>query len=170
MSRWLLVAALAGGCAPAPSTREAPQPLRGPRVEFSFLDVDGHVVDSESTHGRATALLFVTTFDAASQLAASQLDRVLLHVTPRANGVAIVIEPPLYQPMAEVFRTSLGLKYPVAVADDATREGRSAFGKIERVPSIVILDREGRIAAGQAGRAEPREIEAALVAASGSAR
>jgi hypothetical protein len=85
---------------------------------------------------------------------------------PRANAGAIVLEAPKYAVLADTFRTSLALSYPVALADDATRLGGGSFGRIDRVPTLVVLDRDGRQTFRKNGLAAPDEIRAALASAS----
>ena len=42
--------------------------------------------------------------------------------------------------LADAFRSSLSLDYPVALADDETRAGSGPFGFVARVPTLVVLD------------------------------
>jgi len=154
-------------CGPAsePARPEPPAPRRGPPVEFSFGTTQGALLSSASTRGRVTALLFVTTYDLASQLEARQLDAVLRRHRPRANAGAIVLEAPKYAMLADAFRSSLELSYPVALADDATRLGGGSFGHIDRVPTLIVLDREGRLVVRKPGLATREQISSALAAA-----
>jgi hypothetical protein len=135
-------------------------------VEFSFRTLDNAVLDSFHTRGRATALLFVTTFDWASQVEARRLAAVVTRHRPRANAGAVVLESDQYKPLAEVFRSSLSLTYPVAMADEATRLGEGPFGPVSLVPMLVVLDRTGREVWRKSGLAEAGEIEKALAEAS----
>jgi hypothetical protein len=67
--------------------------------------------------------------------------------------------------LAETFRSSLGLAYPVAIADDKTRAGQGSFGATLAVPTLVILDRDGRPSFSQAGTIAKETIHEALVQA-----
>jgi len=44
------------------------------------------------------------------------------------------------------WRKALGVRYLVALADDAFRDGRTAVGKIAEVPATIVLDPSGVIA------------------------
>ena len=139
----LLAACVACGRASAPALEAAPaQP--GEPIEFAYGTTEGTELGSLATRGRGTAILFITTYDLASQLVARRLDDVLRRHVPRANAGAVVLEAPQYAVMADTFRTSLELRYPVAMADQATLGGGGPFGKIDRIPTLVILDAEGR--------------------------
>jgi hypothetical protein len=162
----VLCAGLVSACAGAPSEPSVPNATLP--VEFSYRTLDGEVLDASHTRGRATALLFVTTFDWASQVEAKRLAAVLARLRPRANAVAVVVETEKYRPLAEVFRSSLGFTYPLAMADEATRLGEGPFGPVARVPLLVVLDRSGRETWRKAGLAESAEIDKALVRASRS--
>jgi hypothetical protein len=146
-----------------PAVMAAPAKSRGQPVLFAFppagADSD---VSSESTRGRVTALLFITMFDIASQLYARRLGEVLTELTPRANAAAVVIEPPLYAELLPAYRESLSLPYPVVMADYATQSGTGPFGDISHVPTLVVLDREGRETYRHEGPIERDELEGAL--------
>ncbi len=157
---------LACACSGAPGKPAAALAPASSPVEFSFRTLDGGVLDSFHTRGRATALLFVTTFDWASQVEARQLALVVSRHQPQAYAGAVVLETEQYKPLAEVFRSSLRLPYPVAMADEPTRLGEGPFGLVSRVPTLVVLDRAGREVWRKAGMADAGEIEKALAEAS----
>ena len=163
-----LLLSVVSACGPGqePARAQAPAVRRGPPIEFSFGTTQGGLLSSASTRGRVTALLFVTTYDLASQLEARQLDAVLRRRRPRANAGAVVLEAPKYAMLADAFRASLELSYPVALADDATRLGAGSFGRIDRVPTLIVLDREGRLVVRKPGLATREQISSALATAS----
>ena len=153
--------------AKAAETRVDRAPARNePAVFFSYRTTQGQELSHGTTRGRSTALVFLTTYDAASQLEAKELEQALRTTRPRANGAAVILEGPEYGLLADVFRQSLGLSYPVALADEATLEGRGPFGKIELVPTTVVLDRWGRLRFRRQGLSSSRELSQMLKAAS----
>jgi predicted TIM-barrel enzyme len=116
-----------------------------------------------------TLLLFLTTYDHASQVMARQL-KVIVHThRPRINVGAIVLETSKYSILAPVFTQSLELDYPVAMADDATLQGLGPFGAIRRVPTLIVLDGRGRRVRSEEGYVTPRQIERMLNLATGPA-
>jgi hypothetical protein len=165
---WLLLGPLLlGACGGAATNAPAePAPLeRGRAVSYAWGTTDGGVVSAETLQGRATVLLFVTTFDLASQAQAKHLEDLYRTHKPRINAVAVVMEPPKYAPLASSFAEVLGLSYPVALADDATRNGQGPFGAVSSVPSWVVLDREGRPVLARAGVLAPQELAQGVRAA-----
>ena len=60
------------------------------------------------------------------------------------------------------FEQASSLPFPILVADEYLRSGRSPYGVIRSVPTSVMLDREGRIAAAYEGPADPLELERAV--------
>jgi hypothetical protein len=150
----LLVACASGG---EGSRAAAPRARSGP-VAFTYGVPGGGVVDSNSTRGRVTALLFVTTFDLPSQVMARRLDASLRSHRPRINAAAIAIEAPNAAPLVEVFRSTLGLAYPVALTGGGA-EDAGAFGTIDRVPTLVVLDARGREVHRAAGVVEAEMLE-----------
>ncbi len=113
-------------------------------MEFAFGVLDGSVVTSESTRGRVTALLFVTTYDLTSQLAARRLDAVFRSHQPRFNAACVAMEAAENSVLVQTFRDTLELGYPVAIADREELRGSAAFAAIDRVPVLILLDRRGR--------------------------
>jgi hypothetical protein len=130
--------------ADVPARDESDSESRGQVQRYVFGTTDGQEVSAEGMRGRVTALLFVTTFDLASQLAAKQLNQALHAHRPRINAAAVVLEAPKYAPLADVFRSSLQLSYPVAIADLATLVQNSTLGEVRSVPTLLVFDAQGR--------------------------
>ncbi|GMV12424.1 MAG: TlpA family protein disulfide reductase [Polyangiaceae bacterium] len=146
---------------PEPLAADRPDTSRAP-VEFAFGTTDGTELSSATTRGRATAVLFVTTYDLASQVMAQRLESVLHSHVPRANAGAVVLEAPKYAQLAAAYRSTLALSYPVAMADSLTLTGGGPFGTISQVPTLVVLDRSGREVWRRSGVPDSRDIEQAL--------
>lgn len=162
----MLAAAVVLACASDHEAR-APQrvaPASAP-IAFAYGTPEGEEFGSATTRGRVTALLFVTTFDLPSQVMARRLDEVVRRHRPRANAGAIVLEAPDHATLAEVFRSTLGLGYPVALATTPGVQHDGPFGTIDRVPTLVVLDRYGREVARRFGNLTEQELEEALKSA-----
>jgi hypothetical protein len=138
---------------------------RGQVQRYVFGTTQGEELSAATMRGRVTALVFVTTFDLASQLAAKQLNQALHKHRPRINAGAVVLEPPKYAPLADVFRTSLGLSYPVAIADLQMLAQNSTLGEVRSVPTLIIFDAQGREVLRQYGAFSNEELEAWLTRA-----
>jgi hypothetical protein len=166
---WLVAALgwVCSGCVSAAAPADAPAAVARALIEYDFPAVgDDAIVSSETMRGRVTALLFITTYDLASQLLARRLADVVTSFTPRANAAAIVVEPPLYADLLPAYREALSLPFPIVMADYATQRGGGPFGSVTRVPLLIVLDRESREVSRHQGSLEPPQIEAALRQAS----
>jgi hypothetical protein len=159
------LAALLGACGSQPQAAPAEPARRGAPVAFAYGTTTGEELGSASTRGRVTALLFVTTFDISSQLMARRLDQVVSGHRPRANAGAVVLEAPNSAPLVEIFRSTLNLRYPVAIAGATPLDHDGPFGKIDRVPTLVVLDKRGREVERKAGVFDEAEIDALLKSA-----
>ena len=156
------------GCqrvADSPVQDESDSDSRGQVQRYVFGTTDGQEVSAEGMRGRVTALLFVTTFDLASQLAAKQLNQALHTHTPRINAAAVVLEAPKYAPLADVFRSSLQLGYPVAIADLAMLVQNSTLGEVHSVPTLIVLDADGREVLRKYGAFSNQELDGWLTRA-----
>ncbi|HEY0465125.1 MAG TPA: thioredoxin family protein, partial [Polyangiaceae bacterium] len=101
----------------------------------------------------------------ASQLAAKQLNQALHTHRPRINAAAVVLEAAKYAPLADVFRSSLQLSYPVAIADLATLAQNSTLGEVRSVPTVIIFDAQGREVLRKYGAFSSDELEGWLTRA-----
>lgn len=114
-------------------------------MDFRFPLPEGASIGQSDLVGRYSVVLFFTTYDTTSQVLARRLDELLHTQTPRINVLAVALEPPQNAPLVAVYRTTLNLEYPVALADQDTLEGRGPFGDVKAVPAMTLLDRESRI-------------------------
>lgn len=142
---------------PASPVRDLGQP-----VHFSLGTIDGGELSSDTTRGRSTLLLFVTTYDLPSQAEALLLREVVARHKPRANAGIVMLEPPRSAALAQVWRDSLGLDLPVAMASPALLSGESQLGRVAGVPTLLALDRRGRVVLRREGALTKAEIEACL--------
>jgi len=157
--------ALLLGCSSEPRPMAAAPSARGRPIDFAFGTPSGEVLGSGATRGRVTALLFVATFDLPSQVMAKRLEEVVRWHRPRANAGAVALEAPNDAPLVEVFKSSLGLTYPVALANTTRFDPEQPFGEVDQVPTLIILDSRGREVARAHGLISERELDLALTQA-----
>ena len=146
-----------GGCyAREGDAPAATEPDLGEPLQFTFGTITGGEVSSDTTRGRTTALLFVTTYDLPSQAEAQLLRDVLSTHKPLANAAIVMMEAPQTAALAQVWADSIALKWPIAMASPSLMAGESPLGRISGVPTLLVLDRRGRLIAkseGALGRA-----------------
>lgn len=154
----MLGAGLGAGCSAArPADADVAMSSSEPR-EFAFGVLDGTVFSAENTRGRVTVLLFATSYDLPSQVAARRLDEVLRRHQPRFNAACVVLEAADNAVLVATFRDALHLSYPVAIADVVELRASTAFSDIDRVPTVVLLDRRGRERLRHYGGFEAKEL------------
>lgn len=124
-------------------TKMPPLP-RGERIDFDYPSLDERPTDSAGTQGRVTVLLFLTTYGDPSILAARFLAKVFREHTPRFNAIAVFLERVENRPLARIFRDSLALPFPSAMGGPDDIAGKGPFKGVDTVPSLVVLDRQGR--------------------------
>src|SRR6185295_17654262 len=103
----------------------AAEPDLGAPVQFTFGTIAGGELSSDTTRGRTTALLFVTTYDLPSQAEAELLRDVLSTHRPLANAAIVIMEPPRSAGLAQVWADAIGLKWPIAMASPKLLAGES---------------------------------------------
>lgn len=164
--RLLLLTVALGGCyareGEPPSNAE---PDWGQPLQFTFGTLAGGELSSDTTRGRTTALLFVTTYDLPSQAEAQLLRDVLSTHKPLANAAIVMLEPPHSAPLAQVWADSIDLKLPIAMASPSLIAGESQLGRVAGVPTLIVLDRRGRLVAKNEGVLTRAQISEALTLA-----
>lgn len=169
-SRRLVLTVLASAALVACGSEPVPEPTipssvgRGPRVSFSYPTIDGGTLSTNDVAGRFTVLGFVATYDDKSHAQARFLSVVVRRHVPRINAGIVVLEPEENRLLIETFAKVLEAPYPVAIADEATIAGNGPFVGLHHVPSVVILDPEGREAWRHLGPADNHVIDAVLKA------
>lgn len=137
----------------------------GEPLQFSFGTIDGQELSSDTTRGRTTALLFVTTYDLPSQAEAQLLRDILATHRPLANGAIVMMEAPRTAELARVWADSIRVKLPIAMASPTLMAGESELGRIVGVPTLIVLDRSGRLRARREGTLTREEMVEALTTA-----
>lgn len=127
-----------------PSAPATPPLPRGDLVDFDFPSLDDRPTSSAGTRNRVTVVLFVTTYGDPSILAARFLTKVFREHTPRFNAIAVFLERVENRPLARIFCDQLALPYPAAMGSEADITGKGPFKGVDTVPSMVVLDRQGR--------------------------
>lgn len=141
------------------------EPGAGEPIQFTLGTLDGRELSSDTTRGRTTALLFVTTYDLPSQAEAQLLRDVLATHRPLANGAIVMMEAPRAAELAQVWATSIGLELPIAMASPSLMSGDSELGQIAGVPTLIVLDRRGRLVDKREGALTREQIADALTRA-----
>jgi hypothetical protein len=136
--------------------------LRSDPVVFHYEGAQEGALDSGALRGRPSVIIFITTYDIASQAQARFLTMLERRHRARIRVAAVVLEPPDNRPLVIAFRDALHLDYPVAMGDSDLVAGRGPFGDVHAVPTTVLLDDKGRIAWRNVGLAKDTDIEGAL--------
>lgn len=165
--RWLLVAlALCAGCAPKTSgppvgmsTKKEGDAIPIDKVTlFDFDSLDQRPVTSTAFRGKPSVLVFVTTGDLVGQAQVSYLVHMAENDKDRVNYAMIALHPRKEHVLVDAYRQTLGVEFPVALADANATAAGGPFGEIPAVPTVVVLDRECRISWKHTGLAKNDEI------------
>lgn len=168
MRRLVLAALAAGallGCGGA-KTEEPPPgasivPAR-PAAAFAFESLDARPVSSAAFAGKPVVLAFIATWDLLSQ---AQV-RYLVEMDKRDQGkvvyAAVCLQESKDRELIEVYRSTVGITFPMAIADRGTLAGGGAFGDVQSVPTVLVLDGDGHVRFQKVGLVKSDEIRAAL--------
>jgi hypothetical protein len=124
---------------------------------WAYESLDSRPVTAEGTRGKPTVLAFVTTDNLASQAQVSFLVAMAKNDHDRVNYALVAMHTRKDREIVELYRTTLAVTFPVALVDDASISGGGPF-PVEAVPTVVVLDREGRLVWRTTGLARPADI------------
>jgi hypothetical protein len=136
--------------APLPSTEKA--------TLYAFDALDERPVSSDAHRGKPTIIAFVTTGDIVGQAQVSYLVHMAQNDGDRVNYAVVALHPRKEVVLVDAYRKTLGVEFPVALADQGAMNAAGPFGEIPAVPTVVVLDREGRIVWKHTGLAKNDEI------------
>ncbi|HEX8790838.1 MAG TPA: hypothetical protein VF765_07785, partial [Polyangiaceae bacterium] len=132
-------------------------------VCFAFDWLDDRAVSSEVSHGKPAVLSFVTTGSLPSQAQVDFLVTMSKNDGDHVFYAVVSLDPRENRELVEIYRKSLGIPFPVAMADEATRGGTGPFGDVTAVPVTILLDRLGRVVWRVDGRvAKSDELRGAM--------
>jgi hypothetical protein len=147
---------------PSISSTTAITPLGAPQRRFAFLGADGQLITHKSVYGRMTVVALVASYDTASLAQTRFVEALYRRHRPRINALLLFLDPPENRPLIETYGSTVGVSFPIALADTATRAGKGAFPGLHHVPSVVILDRQGREVWRKLGLVDTQELGEAV--------
>lgn len=164
MRKWLglaTVLALAGCAGNRPRSvgdQLSPQALYELRLPRS----GGGQIDLGQYRGRVLALDFFATWSQASLLAISGYR--VLQGRYEAQGLSLVgvSLDELGDDLVAPFAAGMQIPYPVVLASPEIKRGQSLFGPIDAIPTLLIFDRQGRLAKVFVGLVPPELVERVL--------
>ena len=137
----------------------AEQTGEAPLWEFDSLDA--RPVSSAAFAGKPSVLVFVTTYDPISQQQVNY-DLPLAAEMPDVNFALVALQDASARELVELYRETFKVTFPVAMADPATIAGGGTLGDVHKVPTTVVLARDGRVAWRHEGGVMPAELRERL--------
>ena len=125
---------------------------------YEFDTLDERPVSSSAHRGKPTILAFVTTGDIVGQAQVDYLVAMAKNDGAKVNYALIALHPRKEIMLVEAYMSALKVEFPVALGDPSVMGPQGPFGEISAVPTIVILDREGKIVWKHTGLAKADEL------------
>ncbi len=104
----------------------------------------------------------MTTGDIVGQAQVDYLVAMAKNDGAKVNYALIAMHPRKEIVLVEAYISALKIEFPVALGDPGVMAPSGPFGEIAAVPTIVILDREGKIAWKHTGLAKADELRGHL--------
>jgi hypothetical protein len=131
-------------------------------VTYVFDSIDERPVSSDAMRGKPTVLAFVTTGDLTGQAQVDYLVAMARNDKEKVNYALVALHPRREIVLVDTYISTLKVEFPVALGDASSLSASGPFGEIVAVPTIVILDRAGRIAWKHTGLAKSDELRSHL--------
>jgi hypothetical protein len=166
--RGALLATLVAGCGPKtiePPVGASDKPgaaFPDRPVTYAFDTLDERPVSSTAHRGKPTVLAFVTTGDIVGQAQVDYLVAMAKNDGAKVNYALVALHPRKEIMLVEAYMSALKVEFPVALGDASVMAPQGPFGEISAVPTIVVLDREGKIAWKHTGLAKSDELRGHL--------
>jgi hypothetical protein len=165
MIRWTtLILATALGALSCTTTPVVPeQRISTAPIALKIHRVDGQEITLGSLRGRVVLVTVMTTWADLALLEVPRLKKLATSVSPKDLVVAAIALDDNVK-MVRMFAQTFQIPYYIGTIDDpATFTGEDGpFGKITLLPTSVLLDRDGRIAARMEGLWPPGVLEEAV--------
>jgi len=131
-------------------------------VQFELESLDARPVNSAVVLGKPTVVVFMTTWDLSSQAQIDFLVPMSKNDGTKVNYVMVALQEAKDRELVEVFAQGLGVTFLAARGDQDGLAAGGPFGPVQAVPTMVILDRQGRMVWRHVGLAKPEEIRDGL--------
>lgn len=127
-------------------------------VTYAFDTLDERPVSSVAHRGKPTILAFITTGDIVGQAQVDYLVAMAKNDGAKVNYALIALHPRKEIVLVEAYMSALKVEFPVALADPSVMMAQGPFGELAAVPTLVVLDREGKIVWKHTGLAKADEL------------
>ncbi len=124
---------------------------------YTFDSLDARPVSSDAHRGRTTVLVVVNTWNLASQAQVRYLVTMAPRDAERVHYAAVFVQPGTERELVEIYRKSLGVTFPVAMA----AEGNLPW-QVPVLPTTMVFDAEGHVRWKREGLAPSEEIREAM--------
>ncbi len=142
------------------SDKAGPSAQTDQPITYAFDSLDERPVSSEAMAGKPTVLAFVTTGDLVGQAQVDFLVAMAKNDKDKVNYALVALHPRRELVLVDTYVQTLKVEFPVALATPAQIGAAGPFGEIPAVPTIVVLDRAGRIVWKHTGLAKSDELRA----------
>ena len=160
----LLPTLATAGCASNP-VRDPSAQVQGPTDPFSYVlrQVGGGRVEFSAYRGRVLLLDFFATWSQPSLVTISNYSVLQAKYSKKGLAVIGVALDELGEDVVAPYAAGMQIPYPVVLANKAIRSGKSVFGPLETIPTLLVFDRAGRLVKIYLGLVPAEQVERTLL-------
>jgi hypothetical protein len=118
---------------------------RGAHAHAVLPSLDGGDLDLASYRGQVVVLHFFTTWSLAAQVDLGELRRVREALAPGSVVIVGVGLDPDGSRLLRPWRDAAQADWPIVLPSEEVMAGESGFGRIQVVPTTIVLDGGGQV-------------------------
>ncbi len=129
----------------------------GEAPAWAFDSLDDRPVSSAAFAGKPVVLVFLTTYDPICQQQVNY-DLPIAQEMPDVTFAFVALQDATSRELVEMYRETMHVKWPAAMADPATIAGGGTLGDVHKIPTTLIFARDGRVVWRHEGGVMPAEM------------
>ena len=162
----ILVILIEAGCAGLSGEASKKRILDLAAVQL--VGLDGKPIRLTTYRNQILLLDLFATWSQSTSIIVPAYIQLYQHYRPCGLAMVGIALDDIGAKVVEPFVKGMGIPYPVALSDKDIREGRSPFGKIDFVPMLLVVGRDGSIVDVFAGLTPIAALERTIKGALGS--
>jgi|GEM_PF-5843019 len=126
-------------------------------VTYAFASLDAREVSSRAHRGKPVVMAFVATGDIVGQAVVNYLVAMAKNDSDKVHYAVVALHSAREKAIVEAYAGALQIPFPVAMSDVSVMNG-GPFGPMAAVPTLVVIDEEGRVVWSHTGMATAQQI------------
>ncbi len=131
---------------------------------YELDSLDQRHVSAAAFAGKPVVLAFITTYDPMSQLQLNVMQPLVAEF-PNVQFALVALQDASARELVELYRDTMKVTFPVALADPAIIAGGGPFGDVHAVPTLLVIGSDGTVLWRHTGPVRETELRSRIESA-----